>query len=287
MDFRSLELFSHLASTLHFGKTAEAMYVTPSTLSRAIQRLEDDTQIKLLERNNRAVNLTHAGHVFLKFTHQTLAAWQQTQVTLQQEKEELRGALSMYCSVTASQSHLPELLNAYKRLHPNVDMQLVTGDPALAEQRLLQKHSDIAISIHTPEFPKELAFVPLGQVPLVLIVPKTLKIRDVKEIQWPKQQMILPDSGPSKRIVHHWFAEHNIRPQIYAHVGGNEAIASMVALGLGIGFVPQIVLDHSTLSHQVRQIQVDDIEPYSLGLACLATREKEPKIQAMLKMALN
>jgi LysR family positive regulator for ilvC len=285
MDLRNLELFVHLAQTLHFGKTAEAMYVTPSTLSRAIQRLEDDTQIQLFERNNRAVNLTHAGQVFLAFAHQTLAAWQQTQVQLQAQQHELTGALSMYCSVTASQSHLPNLLNQYKRLHPNVDMQLVTGDPALAEQRLLKKHSDVAISIYTPAFPEELSFVSLGEVPLVLIAPRAFRIRQMRDVKWHTHQMILPDSGPSKRIVHHWLAEHNIRPQIYAHVGGNEAIVSMVALGVGIGFVPQIVVDHSTLKDQVRMIQVSDIEPYILGLACIRARAEEPKIKALLALA--
>ena len=38
MDIRSLELFQHLASSLHFSKTAESMFVRPSTLSRSIQR---------------------------------------------------------------------------------------------------------------------------------------------------------------------------------------------------------------------------------------------------------
>ncbi|MEQ4583852.1 MAG: LysR family transcriptional regulator, partial [Pantoea agglomerans] len=42
MDLRDLKLFLHLAESCHFGRTARAMHVSPSTLSRQIQRLEED-----------------------------------------------------------------------------------------------------------------------------------------------------------------------------------------------------------------------------------------------------
>ena len=61
MDLRNLELFLHLADSLHFGKSADAMAVSPSTLSRAIQRLEQETGCVLFERDNRSVRLTPAG----------------------------------------------------------------------------------------------------------------------------------------------------------------------------------------------------------------------------------
>lgn len=41
MDLRDLKLFLHLAESHHFGRTAKAMHVSPSTLSRQIQRLEE------------------------------------------------------------------------------------------------------------------------------------------------------------------------------------------------------------------------------------------------------
>ena len=43
MDFRTLSLFAHLAHTLHFANTANQMAVSPSTLSRTMQRLEQET----------------------------------------------------------------------------------------------------------------------------------------------------------------------------------------------------------------------------------------------------
>ncbi|MGB0669046.1 MAG: LysR family transcriptional regulator, partial [Porticoccaceae bacterium] len=42
MDIKALKLFQHLANSLHFGKTATAHHLSPSTLSRSIQRLEEE-----------------------------------------------------------------------------------------------------------------------------------------------------------------------------------------------------------------------------------------------------
>jgi LysR family positive regulator for ilvC len=55
----------------------------------------------------------------------------------------------------------------------------------------------------------------------------------------------------------------------------------MVALGCGLGIVPQIVLDYSTIGQKVNRIKLDDIEPYKLGLCCLQKRADEPAIQAL------
>ncbi|VFS46310.1 Morphology and auto-aggregation control protein [Budvicia aquatica] len=61
MDLRDLKLFLHLAESQHFGKTAKATYVSPSTLSRQIQRMEDELGQMLFLRDNRTVQLTDAG----------------------------------------------------------------------------------------------------------------------------------------------------------------------------------------------------------------------------------
>ncbi|MEO9945940.1 MAG: HTH-type transcriptional activator IlvY [Paraglaciecola sp.] len=281
MDIRSLELFQHLASSLHFSKTAEALFVSPSTLSRTIQRLEEECGTPLFVRDNRKVKLTAAGSKLLGFTQQTLTEWKKVKGELQQDHQQLQGELSLFCSVTASQSHLPNLLDSFRHKYPQVEIKLSTGDPAWSASKVMQQEVDASIAIHTPDFPKELKFLPLDEVPLILIAAKDLQLSRLYQVDWRKHSMILPESGPSKRIVHHWFTEQGIRPRVYAKVAGNEAIVSMVALGCGLAIVPQIVLDHSTVGQRVNRILLDDIEPYQLGLCCLQARANEPAIQAL------
>ncbi|MFQ3235167.1 MAG: LysR family positive regulator for ilvC [Paraglaciecola sp.] len=281
MDIRNLELFHHLAGSLHFANTADALFVSPSTLSRAIQRLEQECGSALFVRDNRKVQITVAGRRMLEFADQTLNAWRQLKVELDQHNQILQGELSLYCSVTASYSHLPKILDSFRHSYPQIEIKLTTGDHALSVSNVMERKVDAAIAIHTPDFPQELSFLPLGKIPLLLIAPKESKLTQLSQVDWRQHSVILPDSGPSKRIVHHWFAEQGIRPRVYATVGGNEAIVSMVALGFGLGIVPQVVVDNSVVSQRVNRIAIADIEAYDLGLCCLKKRATEPLIQAL------
>ncbi len=75
VNIRELELFRHLASTLHFGRTSLECNITPSGLTRTIQRLENDLGEPLFFRNNRSVHLTPAGMLFKEYCEETISNW--------------------------------------------------------------------------------------------------------------------------------------------------------------------------------------------------------------------
>ena len=122
MDIRLLKQFVNLAEGLHFGRASEASHVSPSALSRSIQRLEAELGVTLFERNNRSVSLTHAGGLFLTYARDSLGHWDAIRNTLMEESGELRGEVSMYCSVTASYSFLFEILTRFRQNHPRVEI---------------------------------------------------------------------------------------------------------------------------------------------------------------------
>lgn len=72
MDIRSAQLFQHLATSLNFSKTSEQMYVSPPTLTRVIQRLEEELGVELFFRDKRSVRLTPAGQ---RFGRLSVAGW--------------------------------------------------------------------------------------------------------------------------------------------------------------------------------------------------------------------
>ena len=102
MDTRLLKQFVNLADSLHFGRAAEASRISPSALSRGIKQLEEELGVSLFERNNRSVELTHAGGTFLVYARDSLTQWDSIRNRLMAEAGELHGEVSMYCSVTAS-----------------------------------------------------------------------------------------------------------------------------------------------------------------------------------------
>ncbi|MFC4698661.1 HTH-type transcriptional activator IlvY [Glaciecola siphonariae] len=287
MDIKSLRLFQHLANTLHFSKTAQAMFVSAPTLTRVVARLEQECGAALFTRNNRSVSLTHAGKSLLAFAESTLNQYALMKQSMKQHEQILSGELSLYCSVTASQSFLPAMLDKLRQQYPLVEIKLDTGDHALSVSKVASSEVDISLAIHTPDFPTQVGFAPVATVPLTLIMPKNMTVERWQDMPWQDLHVVMPSAGPSKRIVHHWFAEQNIRPRVYAQVSGNEAIVSMVALGFGVGFVPSIVLENSAVKNKVRALSVKNIEPYQLGVCYLKERSEEHLIKAMTQLFVS
>ncbi|MGI2260651.1 HTH-type transcriptional activator IlvY [Shewanella sp. GXUN23E] len=288
MDIRSLQLYLHLCDSLNFSRTAEQMHMSPSTLSRALQRLEQQVGSSLMERDNRSVALTRAGREFQHFARQTVADWQQLKARLDPQTQ-LTGRLNLYCSVTAAYSHLPALLDKFRREQPAVEINLITGDAANAVAEVQQGRADIAIAARPDILPTSLAFIAIDTVALHLSVPvvpcHTRQLLQQKPVPWEQLPFIVPDHGPARRRCDAWFRQMGIRPTIYAQASGHEAITSMVALGCGVSILPMAVLAHSPVRDRIELLESPvPIEPFVLGCCCKKQRTDDGIISAFLSV---
>ncbi|HFQ6829418.1 TPA: HTH-type transcriptional activator IlvY [Yersinia enterocolitica] len=288
MDLRDLKLFLHLAESRHFGRSAKAMHVSPSTLSRQIQRLEETIGQPLFLRDNRTVQLTDAGTQLKAFAQQTLLQYQQLRHALGQHGPSLSGELRIFCSVTAAYSHLPPILDRFRARHPLVEIKLTTGDAADAVDKVQSNEADLGIAGRPEVLPTSVAFTQIGEIPLVLIAPALpCAVRSqvsVDQPDWATIPFILPEHGPSRKRIDLWFRRQRItNPLIYATVSGHEAIVSMVALGCGVALIPSVVVDNSPEPVRNRISLLDDVslvEPFELGVCVQKKRLSEPLIEA-------
>jgi LysR family positive regulator for ilvC len=290
MDFKDLNVFLVLSETLHYGQAAQRCHTSASTISRVVQRLEGELSQRLFERDRRDVRLTKAGIEFGEFSKRTLEQYQQFKRQLQTPASELTGELSLYCSVTASYSFLSDLLAAFRERHPKVDIRLRTGDAAQAVDIALSGEVDIAIAARPDQLPARLAFKPILQVPLSFIAPTQSgpinEALNKKEVDWQTIPMILSETGLARTRVTRWFKHMSLKPDVYAQVSGNEAIVAMVALGFGVGVVPELVLSNSPMSENVRQIQVSpELEPFSVGLCVVSQHLANDLVQAFWQVS--
>ena len=283
MNIRELELFKHLATTLHFGRTSVECNITASGLTRTIQRLENEVGEALFFRNNRSVSLTQAGIFFKEYCEESISRWSILQNRLQSDTT-LRGKLTLYCSVTAIFSILPQIFRRFRKTHPEVTIHVQTGDAAKALNKLQTREVDIAVAALPYRQPEGIAFIALLQTPLVFILPKSspeIVSYSLGVIDWGKTPVILPSEGLSRIRGERWFAEKGIRPHIYAQVSGNEAIIAMVSMGCGVGIVPLLVLEKSSLKSEVEIIELKpQLTPFTVGVCTLHKNKCNQVVQS-------
>lgn len=289
MDYKDLHIFLSVSNILHLGKASTQLHMSASTLSRRISRMEEDVGAQLLIRDSSPIQMTAAGELFRQHAEHTLLAWQQLRKSVSTQVSDLTGQLTLYCSVTASYSFLADLLSRFREQYPKVDLRIHTGDAAESIDRVLSKEADVVIAARPEQLPQELTFKAMASTPLLFIGPKNLSVVpevNSNVIDWSTVPMVLSETGLARVRVSRWFQAKEIRPHIYAQVTGNEAIVSMVALGVGVGVVPELVLRNSPLASRVRTLNVQpELEPFSIGLCAQSQRLAEPLLQALWKTA--
>ncbi|PSW13054.1 HTH-type transcriptional activator IlvY [Photobacterium sanctipauli] len=288
MNIKNLQLFLHLCDSKSFSQTAQAMHISPSALSRIIQRLEEDLDQTLFVRDNRSVELTSAGKTLLPTAALICSSWQEVKAELSNQHAKLQGKLKLFCSVTASYSHLPNILNRFRQLYPHIEIQLITGDPAQAIEKVMQDEVDIAIAAKPDALPSKLTYIDLDQVSMSVIAPllppASLQKHLTEQPDWGALPYILPESGTAREKANRWLKSKKLDPNIYAQVGGHEAIVSMVALGCGIGIAPDVVIDNSPMGNKIKRLEKEKVEPMNLGLCCKQSRQQEPLLNALLEL---
>ncbi len=283
MDLYNLKLFLHLSGTLHFARTSRICNITPSALSRMIQRLENEVGGKLFERDNRSVKLTKTGMDFRNYAIDVIDRWERFCETKNRESGILSGEISLYCSVTACYSILPGIIDSFRKKYPKIHINLITGDAADAVKKILNNEADLAVAAKPDSLSPGLIFRVIIKTPLVFVAQKDII---EKEINWEKTPMIFPERSISRKRVEEWFRSKSIKPEIYAEVSGNEAILAMVRVGCGIGIVPKLVIEKSPLESELKILKTFPcLAPYSVGICTGKKRIKSPIVKAFWELS--
>ncbi|BBC30162.1 Transcriptional regulator [Streptomyces graminofaciens] len=278
-DHRELRLFLHLAQTLNFGRTSLDCHVSAATLTRTVQRLEADLGHRLFDRGPRGVSLTAEGHRFRAYAGQALELWRAYREE-HPDPAELTGRLAVFATVTACQVLLPDLLAPFRAAHPQVRLDLRTGDAAAALARLDEGEVDVAVAGVPQRLPEPLVSRTVAVTDLVFV---TARERGDGGLDGP---FVLPHRGLVREAADRWFRRRGVRPVVAAEPDGHEGLLTLVALGCGTGVVPRLVLDHSAVRERVAVVPVDvPPEPFPIGLCVRRVDLRRPLVAALWSLA--
>jgi len=285
MDHDALRLFLHLSRTLRFLQTSRECHISPSALSRAIQRLERDVGCRLFERDRRTVRLTPEGTRLAAHTRDVLDRWDQVTRELRGSSGKLEGTIALFASVTACQSFLPGILSGFRERFPDIHIRLETGYAVDALEMLAEGRVDVTVAALPARVPAPLTARVLLHTPLVFVAPaspcEVQRQIARRPLPWAELPIILPASGLARADADRWFRRKRIEPRIYSEVAGSEAILSLVSLGCGLGIVPRIVMDKSPLRAEVRALDVEpDIGEFRVGVCTQRRKLQSPLVRA-------
>ena len=149
MELRELQYFIAVADHLSFGRAAAALGVAQPAVTRQIQKLEREFGIRLLERHKAGARLTNAGKLFLGHARRVIADAGQLVDELSRARRGETGRLSVGFFTSLVSGCLAELVAAFGRDAPGVDLVLIEGSYTDQIAALFDRRLDLALVANT------------------------------------------------------------------------------------------------------------------------------------------
>lgn len=170
MNLRDLHYLVALAELRHFGKAAEACFVSQPTLSMQIRKLEEELGVALFERAPRKVMLTPAGHDIVARARRVLAEVEQMKEAARRSRDPEAGTLRLGVFPTLGPYLLPHVVPQLRERFPQLELQLVEEKSDVLLERLRAGRLDAAL-LALPVTDDQLHAHFLFEEPFVLAAP--------------------------------------------------------------------------------------------------------------------
>lgn len=143
MELRHLRYFVAVAEELNFRKAAERLNLTQPSLSAQVRQLEEEMDLRLLDRDTHRVALTPAGAHFLEDCRRILREVADSVRTAQRIARGESGQLSIGFVASLGHGFLPKVLRTYRRKFPDVELHLVEMDTTQQIKALNARRIDL------------------------------------------------------------------------------------------------------------------------------------------------
>ena len=171
-DINGMAIFAKVVDANGFTQAARVTGLPKSTISRKISQLEEQLGVRLLQRNNRGLSLTHAGELFYQHCAVIVREVEEAKATIENTREDLSGALRIVLPVSFGQETIAKLCCGFLRKFPKVDLDIQFTDE---EMNLVAEGYDIAIKYGPLENSDLIARLLLERQPVLVASPKYLK----------------------------------------------------------------------------------------------------------------
>jgi DNA-binding transcriptional LysR family regulator len=260
-----LQYVIQLALDKNFSRAAEKLHIAQPSLSQQIAKLERELGILLFQRNTNSVDLTYAGSIFAERAQKILDLVAQLQQEMDDISQMRKGRL-MIGSLPITGAHVwPMVLPVFQQRYPEIEIVLVEETTAVLEQLTASGQTDVSL-LTLPMHEKSLDYIPLIEEEIYLALPPKHPLTEQKDgvslSSVASEPFILLKKGQGFRETSIKLCEDaGFTPKVVFESSNIETVQSLVAAGMGVAFVPQMVARAGWSQHAPAYVTIK--EPYT------------------------
>ena len=257
MNNTQLETFLKLVETKNFTSTANMLGYAQSTVTTQIKQLEEELGCLLFERLGKKLVVTAEGEKLIVYAQQMLKLQREILLEVSAAKTP-SGIIKLGVSESFCYNRLPGSLMEYKKMYPEMDIQLqfIEHDtfPGLLKSGALDMVYTLNPIIENPELvmihkkKETLAFFARPDHPIA-------KKKKVKEKDLEGIPLLLTSHNCSFRhMLLQDFIDHQVTPKIEMETSSKEILKQFAINGLGIAFMPSMVATEEVKSGILKEV---------------------------------
>jgi LysR family transcriptional regulator, benzoate and cis,cis-muconate-responsive activator of ben and cat genes len=294
MELRHLRYFRAVGREQHFGRAAKILHVAQPALTRQIRHLEEELGVALFERRPRGVQLSAAGRMFLNESEAILAHVERSVEKARSYASGHFGTVRVgFSEIASGHRDIPSKLLAFRLNEPNVTLELLpmSSQDQIVAVKEAEIDAAIVYDVHQDE-DALLDYKDVGQSEIVLALYKGHRLANAKQIRmkdlrgesflWPFRKRL----GSYSEMLMRACVAHGVVPNVIQETATHSILLSLVAVGMGIGFVEYS--EHRVQSSSVVLRKVSDLDVSFKIRVCWRKSDKSVALSRFLDaMALG
>lgn len=229
-----------MVETGNFTRAGERLFLSQSAVSRIVEALEQEYGVRLLDRTNKAVRPTSAGHIVYQHALNSIALADETRQKIRELRDEPAGLLMIGAGYSYGEYILPHAMAEFLRHYPLVQPKITI----MNSRRIAQRVKDGVLHVGIVEGDvgvDGLTRRAFATDELFVVVPRDHELapRDAIFLQeLAQERWILRESGSAiRQIVDRVFQDHGMTPNLLMEFGSSQIIKESVIAGLGISLM--------------------------------------------------
>lgn len=250
MEIQQARAFLAVAEELHFGRAAERLQVSQSTLSRSLVQLERELRIQLVERTTRFVSLTPAGEALLPHAQELLTMADRSAEIASAATQGRTGRVRLGFASPSTNHVVGSLAREIRHRLPGLRLELISSVLShIGLRQVCEGELDIAMG-RWDALPAQVASRVIAREQLVLALPEGHRLAQrarvaIKELE--KESWVVLPSGPGAALpqrLHMLAAQAGFVPKITQIAPDSATSMLLVASGYGVALTQSSVQAH-------------------------------------------
>ena len=283
MDSKKLEILMTAIDLGSFSKASEVVGYTQSGLTHLVDSLERDIGLTLVRRDHNGITLTREGETLVPSIREFLRANAKLENQIAAITDKKRDTIRVAAYASIAMHWMPEILYRFRRVCPNIDVDLRMVDNAIEPFELLEKgRTDVIFAAKQAGYSCD--WTPLCQDAMYAILPPEYPLGEMETfpIELFEGKEFLMPYGRFDLDVKAALDKNGVKPRIRPCHVDDETVIRMVGKGLGLTMMAEMMLRGRIAGAGVRAVPISPATGRELGMG-LHAKESMPDGIARLK----